>query len=45
MARVGCAAFSVLGARYFDRSPIGTGLQQLNSHSMTDLDLQVRLKL
>lgn len=38
IAKLGCT-------RYFDRSTIGTGLQQLNSHSMTDLDLQVRLKL
>ncbi len=31
--------------RYFDRSTIGTGLQQIDARSMTDLDLQVRLKL
>ncbi len=31
--------------RYFDRSTIGSGLQQIDSRSMTDLDLQVRLKL
>mgnify|MGYP002515955771 CR=1 FL=1 len=31
--------------RYFDRSTIGTALQQVNARQMTDLDLQVRLKL
>ncbi len=31
--------------RYFDRSTIGTGLQQVNARQMTDLDFQVRLKL
>lgn len=31
--------------RYFDRSTIGTGLQQVDARQMTDLDLQVRLKL
>ena len=30
--------------RYFDRSTIGTGLQQINSSSQTDLDLQLRWK-
>lgn len=30
---------------YFDRSTIGTGLQQVNARQLTDLDLQVRLKL
>jgi hypothetical protein len=30
---------------YFDRSTIGTGLQQIDGRSMTDLDIQVRLKL
>lgn len=30
---------------YFDRSTIGTGLQQIDASSMTDLDIQVRLKL
>ena len=29
---------------YFDRSTIGTGLQQIDGRSMTDLDLQMRLK-
>jgi len=31
--------------RYFDRSTIGTGLQQIDGRQMTDLDLQMRLKL
>ena len=31
--------------RYFDRSTIGSGLQQINSATQTDLDLQVRWKL
>jgi hypothetical protein len=31
--------------RYFDRSTIGSGLQQINSSVQTDLDLQVRWKL
>jgi hypothetical protein len=30
--------------RYFDRSTIGTGLQQINSSTQTDLDLQLRWK-
>ncbi len=30
---------------YFDRSTISTGLQQINGSTMTDLDLQIRLKL
>ena len=30
---------------YFDRSTIGSGLQQINSSSQTDLDLQLRWKL
>ncbi len=30
---------------YFDRRTIGTGLQKINDKSMTDMELQVRLKL
>ena len=30
---------------YFDRNTIGTGLQQIDCSTMTDLDVQVRLKL
>ena len=30
---------------YFDRNTIGTGLRKINRSSMTDLDLQLRLKL
>lgn len=30
--------------RYFDRSTIGSGLQEIDSHETTDLDLQVRWK-
>ena len=30
---------------YFDRSTIGSGLQEINSSSQTDLDLQIRWKL
>ena len=30
---------------YFDRSTMGTGYQQVNGSSMTDLLLQLRLKL
>ncbi len=30
---------------YFDRSTVGTGLQQVSRSSLTDLDLQLRLRL
>jgi hypothetical protein len=30
---------------YFDRTTIGTGLQQVNQSSMTDLLLQLNIKL
>jgi hypothetical protein len=30
---------------YFDRATIGSGLQEINSASQTDLDLQLRYKL
>jgi hypothetical protein len=31
--------------RYFDRSTIGTALQQVDGSSLTDLDLQLRYRL
>lgn len=38
MAKLGCT-------HYFDRSTIGTGLQQIDASSKTDLEVQLRLKL
>jgi hypothetical protein len=34
----------VATTKYYDRDVIGTGLQQIDGSSMTDVDLQVRWK-
>ena len=31
--------------RYFDRSSIGSGLQTVNSNTLTDIDVQIRWRL
>lgn len=50
LARADCSSRLRLSARvgythYFDRSSIGTGLQLVDHSSMTDVDLQLRLRL